>query len=125
MTWQISSGPNSDTYSVYTDVIRQGETDHRQLRLIRLQNGMQVLLIHDVNSPTAAVGLRLSVGSLHDPVCLAFLYLHGNSIMCIKLDRPGLAHFCEHVVCEVYYSPFYCPSSMLKTLNILERGASQ
>ncbi|KAF8525659.1 Metalloenzyme, LuxS/M16 peptidase-like protein [Gautieria morchelliformis] len=44
---------------------------------------MQVLLIHDVNSPTAAVGLCVSVGSLHEPV-----------------DWPGLAHFCEHMVHE-------------------------
>ncbi|KAF8520990.1 Metalloenzyme, LuxS/M16 peptidase-like protein [Gautieria morchelliformis] len=80
MTWQTSSG-SSEPYSVYTGFIRQGETDHRQLRLVRLQNEMQVLLIHDVNSPASAMGLCLSVGSLHD-----------------TLDRPGLAHFCEHMV---------------------------
>ncbi|KAF8525658.1 Metalloenzyme, LuxS/M16 peptidase-like protein, partial [Gautieria morchelliformis] len=83
MAWQNSSGYNSEPYSFYTGFITQGETDHRQLRLIRLQNEMQVLLVHDVNSSAAAVGLCLSVGSLHDP-----------------LDRPGLAHFCEHMVCE-------------------------
>ncbi|KAF8493542.1 Metalloenzyme, LuxS/M16 peptidase-like protein [Gautieria morchelliformis] len=83
MTWQISSGSNSEPYSVHSGLIRQGEADHRQLRLIRLQNEMQVLLIHDVNSPTAAVGLCVSVGSLHEPV-----------------DCPGLAHFCEHMVHE-------------------------
>ncbi|KAF8479389.1 Metalloenzyme, LuxS/M16 peptidase-like protein [Gautieria morchelliformis] len=90
MTWQISSGSNSEPYSVYTRFIRQGETDHRQLRLIRLQNEMQVLLVHDVNSPIAAVSLCLSVGSLHDPV-----------------DRPGLAHFCEHVREEYLNSDKY------------------
>ncbi|KAF8493539.1 Metalloenzyme, LuxS/M16 peptidase-like protein [Gautieria morchelliformis] len=84
MTWQIASGSNSERYSVYTGLIRQGEADHRQLRLIRLQNGMQVLLIHDVNSPTSAVDLCLSVGSLQDPVRYC----------------SGLAHFCEHMVHE-------------------------
>lgn len=114
MTWQASYGSNSIPYSVYTGLIRQAEMDQRELRLIRLQNEMQVLLIRDVNSPKAGVGLCLSVGFLHDPVRPAFLYFvssYGNSVMCIKQDRPGLSHFCEHMVGEVYHSLFDCCTS--------------
>ncbi|KAF8503862.1 Metalloenzyme, LuxS/M16 peptidase-like protein [Gautieria morchelliformis] len=103
MTWQTSSGSNSIPYAVYTGLIRQAEMDHRELRLIRLQNEMQVLLIRDVNTPRAGLGLCLSVGFLHDPVRPAFFYFvssYGNSALCIKQDRPGLAHFCEHMVAE-------------------------
>ena len=68
-------------YSIFVPTIRQSPQDDRSYRLITLSNGLQALLISDPKADKAAASLDVGVGHLSDPV-----------------DRPGLAHFCEHLL---------------------------
>ncbi|CCJ30105.1 unnamed protein product, partial [Pneumocystis jirovecii] len=55
--------------------------DRASYRLIRLENGIEILLISEPNSNKASVSVDVGVGSLHDPD-----------------EYPGMAHFCEHLL---------------------------
>jgi insulysin len=61
--------------------IDKGSIDKRSYHYQRLDNQLQVLLISDPQADKAAAALDISVGSSADP-----------------LDRPGLAHFLEHML---------------------------
>ncbi|CAE6451275.1 unnamed protein product [Rhizoctonia solani] len=67
-------------YSVFNKDIRKPEIDDRDYRCIKLENGLEALLIHDPNADKSAASMDIEVGHLHDPD-----------------DLPGLAHFCEHL----------------------------
>ncbi|KAG8217686.1 Metalloenzyme, LuxS/M16 peptidase-like protein [Butyriboletus roseoflavus] len=68
-------------YSVFTKSIEKSHLDQRQYRLIRLDNNLTAILVHDPHAENAAASLDVAVGHLSDPV-----------------DMPGLAHFCEHLL---------------------------
>jgi len=53
----------------------------RQTSKIRLANGLEALLISDPEADLSAAALAVEAGSWQDP-----------------LDRPGLAHYCEHML---------------------------
>jgi secreted Zn-dependent insulinase-like peptidase len=55
--------------------------DDREYRLVKLDNGLKVLLISDSDTDTAAAALTVGVGQFQDPS-----------------DREGLAHFLEHML---------------------------
>lgn len=55
--------------------------DKRQYDTLVLDNGLRVLLVSDPDVPKAAASLDVFVGSGHEPQ-----------------DRPGLAHFLEHML---------------------------
>lgn len=55
--------------------------DHRQYRPLTLANGLRVLLIADEKSEQAAAAMAVNVGQFDDPA-----------------DRPGMAHFLEHML---------------------------
>lgn len=55
--------------------------DDREYRVVRLNNGLEALLIHDEQTDKASAALDVHVGSLADPV-----------------EVPGLAHFLEHLL---------------------------
>jgi insulysin len=57
------------------------ELDHREYRRFVLDNGLKVLLVSDPDMNTSAAAMDIGVGSLADPK-----------------DRPGLAHFLEHML---------------------------
>ncbi|MBB3045807.1 secreted Zn-dependent insulinase-like peptidase [Litorivivens lipolytica] len=57
------------------------QTDSRDVRYLRLDNDLQVVLISDPSIDKAAAALDINVGSRHDP-----------------RDRQGLAHFLEHML---------------------------
>ncbi|KZT41760.1 hypothetical protein SISSUDRAFT_981316 [Sistotremastrum suecicum HHB10207 ss-3] len=80
---RVLDGTDSKTpgYSVFCLPIQQSQQDDRQYRLIRLENGLRALLVHDPSADKAAAALDVSVGHLNDPD-----------------DMPGLAHFCEHLL---------------------------
>ena len=59
----------------------KSENDDRDYRYLELDNGIQVLLVSDPHSDTAAASLNVRVGSASDPA-----------------DRQGLAHFLEHML---------------------------
>ncbi|MCC5831816.1 MAG: insulinase family protein [Chlamydiales bacterium] len=54
---------------------------HRETRKIRLENGLEALLISDPDTKESGAALAVAVGSWDDPV-----------------DRPGMAHFVEHML---------------------------
>lgn len=66
---------------VFEGDIQKSEKDDRDYRLIRLENGLKAMLIHDATADKAAASLDVAVGHLYDPA-----------------DMPGLAHFCEHLL---------------------------
>ncbi|KAI0780630.1 insulin-degrading enzyme [Trametes elegans] len=79
-TWtRVSTGPAP--YEVYSKPVEKSPQDDREYRLIRLDNGLQAMLVHDAKADKAAASLDVAVGHLYDPD-----------------DMPGLAHFCEHLL---------------------------
>ncbi len=70
---------NMATTSV-SQVIKS-DLDARNYRYLILPNQLRVLLVSDPQAQSAAAALNISVGSNQNPV-----------------DRPGLAHFLEHVI---------------------------
>ncbi|KAI0306722.1 Metalloenzyme, LuxS/M16 peptidase-like protein [Multifurca ochricompacta] len=79
--WHHLTPPNAAPYWLYTRPIQKSQQDDREYRLIRLDNGLQAMLVHDAKADKAAASLDVAVGHLHDPD-----------------DMPGLAHFCEHLL---------------------------
>ncbi|KAI9446597.1 Metalloenzyme, LuxS/M16 peptidase-like protein, partial [Lactarius indigo] len=79
--WHPQTSPDTATHRVYTKPIQRSQQDDREYRLIRLENGLQAMLVHDAKADKAAASLDVAVGHLHDPA-----------------DMPGLAHFCEHLL---------------------------
>ena len=55
--------------------------DSRLYKRILLKNNLEALLISDLEADTSTASLDVHVGSALDP-----------------RDRPGLAHFCEHML---------------------------
>ncbi|OJT08672.1 Insulin-degrading enzyme [Trametes pubescens] len=79
-TWhRVSKGPTP--YQVYGKPIEKSPQDDREYRVIKLDNGLEAMLVHDVKADKAAASLDVAVGHLYDPD-----------------DMPGLAHFCEHLL---------------------------
>lgn len=71
--------PLTDTSA--TDVVVKSPNDQRDYAHVTLDNGMRVLLISDPDADKSAAALVAFRGSFHDPE-----------------DRPGLAHFLEHML---------------------------
>jgi len=75
----VREAPNPET--VISDDIIKSPNDTRDYRYLELPNGLKVLLISDAKADKAAAALAVYRGSFDDP-----------------LDRPGLAHFLEHML---------------------------
>jgi len=67
--------------TVVEDKVRAPANDQRQYRVVELANGMQVLLTSDATCDSAAAALTVRCGTFQDTD-----------------DRPGLAHFHEHML---------------------------
>lgn len=61
--------------------IAKPDIDDRKYRIVKLENQLTALLIHDPATDKSAAALDVNVGSYNDPKSL-----------------PGLAHFCEHLL---------------------------
>lgn len=59
-------------YEVYSKYIIRSEQDERDYRVIRLRNGLQAMLVHDLKADKAAASLEVAVGHLYDPVRCAW-----------------------------------------------------
>ena len=67
--WQyVMPTDSAEAHYVYSQPIDKPERDDRLYKFIRLQNGLQVLLIHDATADQAAAALNVAVGHLSDPV---------------------------------------------------------
>ncbi|CAJ0757480.1 22016_t:CDS:10, partial [Entrophospora sp. SA101] len=70
-----------NSHAVFSKIIEKSENDDRSYRLIRLNNELEALLIHDPETDKSSAALDVHVGQLSDPDNL-----------------EGLAHFCEHLL---------------------------
>ena len=61
--------------------IERSPADTRDYRSVMLDNGLQALVVSDPDADKAAAALDVNAGSANDPT-----------------DRPGLAHFLEHML---------------------------
>ena len=72
--WHRRISPKAPSYWVYTKPIQKSQQDDREYRLIRLDNGLQAMLVHDAKADKAAASLDVAVGHLHDPVSPDILF---------------------------------------------------
>ncbi len=77
----ITPQPTASTPAAETVTVRKSPNDHRDYRYLVLQNKLKVLLVSDTKADQAAAALSVYRGSFHEPQ-----------------DRPGLAHFLEHML---------------------------
>lgn len=61
--------------------LRLSKSDSRKARYIKLDNGLKCILVSDPESTKGAAALSVHIGAAMDPK-----------------DRPGLAHFLEHML---------------------------
>lgn len=67
--WYPSSDlPNYPSHSVYTKPLVLSAQDDRHYKLIRLENGLEALLIRDKAADKSTAALDVKVGHLSDPV---------------------------------------------------------
>jgi hypothetical protein len=66
--WRRQISLKVPSYWVFTKPIQKSQQDDREYRLIRLDNGLQAMLVHDVKADKAAASLDVAVGHLDDPV---------------------------------------------------------
>jgi hypothetical protein len=101
--WHRCVSPKVPSYWVYTKPIQKSQQDDREYRLIRLDNGLQAMLVHDAKADKAAASLDVAVGHLHDPVsnllplppCLG----NAHTWYFNRLTCRGL-----HISASIYYS---------------------
>jgi len=74
------TGSYSPTASAEVEVLKS-PNDERDYRYLELENGLKALLISDAKADKSAAALSVYRGSFDDPE-----------------DRPGLAHFLEHML---------------------------
>jgi len=84
---QVPATTEIPAHSVFLKAIEKPETDDRDYRLIRLQNGLQALLIHDPKADKAAAAMDVGVGHLSDPVSAYCSVL--SAFVTISLRGPG------------------------------------
>ena len=72
--WRRQIALKAPPYWVFTKPIQKSQQDDREYRLIRLDNGLQAMLVHDAKADKAAASLDVAVGHLHDPVSTPFLF---------------------------------------------------
>jgi len=71
--WKTVKRPNTVAYQLFTNPIVKSEQDDRDYRIIQLENGLQVTLVHDVKADKAAASLDVAVGHLYDAVSISSL----------------------------------------------------
>lgn len=67
--WQhVTHNPSNPPFHVYTKPVQKSQLDDREYRVIKLDNGLEAMLIHDHKADKAAASLDVAVGHLNDPV---------------------------------------------------------
>lgn len=75
-----TAGGNPTTVTLVTDSLEKPSLDDRDYRVIRLDNELEALLVHDPDTDKASAALDVNVGNFSD-----------------ESDIPGMAHAVEHV----------------------------
>lgn len=69
MAWKdIPGTEDRPGYSLFCQSLQKPVNDDREYRMIRLQNGLTAVLVHDARTDKAAASLSIAVGHLQDPV---------------------------------------------------------
>lgn len=66
-------------YSIYVAPIQKPSSDERLYRIVKLYNGIEVILSHDPDADRAAASMDVAVGYLSDPVSLSTSRLAGQA----------------------------------------------
>ena len=66
---------NAPPFTVFNKPIQKSQQDDRDYRIIKLQNGLQAILVHDAKADKAAASLDVAVGHLWDPVGLTVILI--------------------------------------------------
>ncbi|OAA74109.1 Metalloenzyme, LuxS/M16 peptidase-like, metal-binding protein [Cordyceps fumosorosea ARSEF 2679] len=74
-------GQKTSSVTLLTDRLEKPSLDDRQYRVIRLENGLEALLVHDPDTDKASGALDVNVGSFSD-----------------EAGMPGMAHAVEHLL---------------------------
>jgi hypothetical protein len=115
--------PNIPPRWMYTKPIQKSQQDDREYRLIRLDNGLQAMLVHDPTADKAAASLDVAVGHLHDPASTRFVACCHTHAKCVSLTsviligrhararaflRASFVHGARHsLTLECYSIPTY------------------
>lgn len=78
---KVPATSSTPAYTLFSLPIEKSPHDEREYRLIRLENGLEAMLVHDAKADKAAASMNVNVGHLSDPE-----------------ELQGLAHFCEHLL---------------------------
>ncbi|MBW0479884.1 hypothetical protein O181_019599 [Austropuccinia psidii MF-1] len=78
---KIPSKDGLPSYQIFNSPIITSDNDNRTYRLIKLNNHLNAIIIHDPKTDKSAAAMDVNVGHLSDPPHL-----------------QGLAHFCEHLL---------------------------
>jgi len=70
--WQPVQPKSLPAYRILTKPIVKSPQDDRDYRIIKLDNGLEAMLIHDAKADKAAASLNVAVGHLFDPVSTSF-----------------------------------------------------
>ncbi len=65
---QVPATDGIPAYSVYGGNVHKPELDDRDYRVVRLENGILAVLIHDSKADKAASCVNIAVGHMQDPV---------------------------------------------------------
>ena len=76
-----AAGPEGKSVELRNVEIERSPADSRDYRALMLDNGLEALVVSDPHADKAAAAINVNVGSGDDPD-----------------DRPGLAHFLEHML---------------------------
>ena len=77
----LANAVDSSAFTINNTVITQSPNDNREYQFITLNNGLEVLLVSDLDIENSAVSLSVPVGSMHNPD-----------------SQLGLAHYLEHML---------------------------
>ncbi|PSS38132.1 hypothetical protein PHLCEN_2v39 [Hermanssonia centrifuga] len=64
---KVAQSGTTPAYSVFTGFIEKSDSDSRDYRILRLENGLQAVLVHDLHADKTAACVDVAVGHLQDP----------------------------------------------------------
>lgn len=83
----VQNGAQVPPATVITENLERPELDNRQYRVLKLQNELEVLLVHDPDTDKASAAMDVYVGNYADspdlPVCHPRLMSNQGSIVSI------------------------------------------
>jgi insulysin len=65
---RIPANAELPSHLLFNKPLERPDLDEREYRIIKLDNGLQALLIHDEKTDKAAAAMDVGVGNLSDPV---------------------------------------------------------